>query len=64
MNILLYCIEHNEQNQKEFIEAKNVFYKLSEEELENVVDWWNKEEIVGEEESKLALAIVNGSLKD
>lgn len=64
MNILLYCIEHNEQNRKEFIEAKNVFYKLSEEELENVVDWWNKEEIVGEEESKLALAIVNGSLKD
>lgn len=64
MNIMLYCIEHNEQNRKEFIEAKNVFYKLSEEELENVVDWWNKEEIVGEEESKLALAIVNGSLKD
>ena len=64
MNTLLYCIEHNEQNRKEFIEAKNVFYKLSEEELENVVDWWNKEEIVGEEESKLALAIVNGSLKD
>lgn len=64
MNIMLYCIEHKETNRKEFIEAKNVFYKLSGEELENVVDWWNKEEIVGEEESKLALAIVNGSLKD
>ena len=64
MNILLCCIEHNEQNRKEFIEAKNIFYSLPEEELESVVEWWNKKELVGEVESELALAIVNGSLKD
>ncbi len=64
MNILLYCINYNEHEREEFTKAKNDFYNLSDEEIKDVVEWWEQVDLIGEEESKLALAIVNGSLKD
>lgn len=64
MNILLYCINHKEQDRIEYTKAKDDFYSASEEEIKDVVEWWEQVELVGEEESKLALAIVNGCLKD
>ncbi|MBR3978641.1 MAG: SIR2 family protein [Oscillospiraceae bacterium] len=61
MNILLYYIAKGETNNKTYIKAKEKFEKISEEERNNIIEWWSNVERVGEKESKLALSLINRS---
>ena len=59
MNILLYYIAKGEINSDKYLRAKKQLDKISDEERDNIIEWWRNVERVGEEESKLALSLIN-----
>jgi hypothetical protein len=61
MNIILYYSSSGEIDNAQYIRAKTKLEKISEEERDAIVEWWSKVTIVGEEESKLALSLVQYS---
>ena len=61
MNIILYYTSRGETDNDQYLRAKTKLDNISEEERETIVEWWSKVDIVGEEESKLALSLVHYS---
>lgn len=59
MNMLLYYIEKGETNSDKYLRAKKQLDKISDEEKESIMEWWRNVDRVGEEESKLALSLIN-----
>ena len=59
MNMLLYYIEKGETNSDKYLRAKKLLDKISDEERESIMEWWSNVDRVGEEESKLALSLIN-----
>ena len=56
VNLLLYYISKNEVESEKYQEAKNELKTIPEVEKYDVIEWWSNVDLVGEEESKLALS--------
>lgn len=61
VNILLYCTTGGKTDSDMFLKAKTEIEKISKEEREAICAWWGNVEIVGEEESKLALSLIGSN---
>lgn len=56
MNLLLYYSSRNEFENEEYQRAKSKLKEISEDEKNSIIEWWSNINLVGEEESKLALS--------
>lgn len=58
MNLLLFYSAKNQFENAEYQNAKHQIELITEEEKNSIVDWWSKIDIVGKEESRLALSFL------
>lgn len=59
MNIILYCLANNATSNKQYIDAREKLSRLLNDDLESIRECWEDIQLVGEEESKIALSIIN-----
>lgn len=59
VNILLYYTAKGETDNDKYMKAKAKLDQISVEERDKIIEWWSNVDLVGEEESKLALSLIN-----
>lgn len=59
MNVLLYYISKGMKDSDEYMAYREELVKISAEERNNIIEWWSNVECVGEEESMIALSLIN-----
>lgn len=59
MNILLYYVARGDTDSERYLKAKSELTKLEPDERQKIISWWSNVELVGEEESILALNLLN-----
>ena len=59
MNVLLYYISKGETDGVKYREYQEELLNISDEERNDIIEWWSDTERVGEKESELALSLVN-----
>ena len=58
MNVLLYYISKGETDGEKFRKYQEELINISDEERQEIIEWWSNTERVGKEESELALSLI------
>ncbi len=59
MNILLYYISKEMKDSEEYMTYREKLANISDEERNNIIEWWSNIDRVGEKESTIALSLIN-----
>lgn len=63
MNIALYCLENNETDKDIFNDAIDTLKNLTEDAYEHIISCWGDVNLVGEDESQLALSLIEKNIE-
>lgn len=64
INVMLYCMENDETESEEYETAVENLLNVTTDDIYNAIDWWSNTEVVGEEESKIVLEILEKTFEE